>query len=67
MNQPTAPEMRRPYAPTSNVIAVIQRGRSRNLPDRVDDDFLNLAGVNTTGSIGRRVSFALRFLGLDCR
>lgn len=64
MNQPTAPEMRRPYAPTSNVIAVIQRGRSRNLPDRVDDDFLNLAGVNTTGSIGRRVSFALRFLGL---
>ena len=51
MNQPTAPEMRRPYAPTSNVIAVIQRGRSRT-SDRVDDDFLNLAGVNTTGSIG---------------
>lgn len=56
--------MRRPYAPPSNVIAVFKRARSRNLPDHVNADFLNLAGVSTTGSIGRRVAYALRFLGL---
>lgn len=52
----------RPYAPPSNVIAVLHRLRSRNLPERVDDDYLRDANI-PDGSISRTL-FALRFLGL---
>ena len=30
----------RPYAPPSNVVTVLQRLRSINLPDRIDTDYL---------------------------
>jgi hypothetical protein len=57
------PEPRqRPYAPPSNVIAVVQRARSRNLRDRIDSDFMRLAGVPDRAH--NRVATALRFLGL---
>ncbi len=52
----------RPYPPTSNVIGVLHRLRSRNLPERIDIDYLRDAGI-PEGSI-HRVAFALRFLGL---
>ncbi|MGH7961478.1 MAG: DUF5343 domain-containing protein [Candidatus Binatia bacterium] len=52
----------RPYAAPSNVIDILKRIRSRNLPDRVDSDYLRAAGV-PDGSI-YRVVFALRFLDL---
>jgi hypothetical protein len=52
----------RPYAPPANVKAVLQRARSRNLPDRIDSDFMRLAGVPDRSH--NRVAVALRFLGL---
>jgi hypothetical protein len=52
----------RPYAAPSNVIDILKRLRSRNLPDRIDADYLRAAGV-PDGSI-YRVVFALKFLGL---
>ena len=52
----------RPYAPPANVIAVLKRARSRNLPERIDSDFLRLAEVPEPSH--RRVTVALRFLGL---
>ena len=52
----------RPYPPPSNVIDVLQRLRSRNLPERVDNEYLRDAGI-PEGSIGRTM-FAFRFLGL---
>lgn len=52
----------RPYAPPSNVLAVLHRLRSRNLPERIDAEFLRDASVSE-GTI-HRVAFALRFLGL---
>lgn len=58
----SAPETNRPYPPPSNVIAVLNRLRSRNLSERIDADYLRDAGV-PEGTI-HRVSFALRFLGL---
>lgn len=61
MEGPISPA-NRPYPPPSNVIAVIQRLRSRNLPERTDVEYLRDAGV-PEGSIGR-VAFALRFLGV---
>jgi len=57
----THEEGRRPYAAPSNVVAVLQRVRSRNLPETVDDDFLRLAEV-PDAAFGR-VKEALRFLG----
>lgn len=53
---------RRPYTPPSNVTGVLQRLRSRNLPDRVDAEYLRDAGV-PEGTITRTL-FALEFLGL---
>jgi hypothetical protein len=53
---------RRPYAATANVLAVINRARSRNLPDSVGNDFLRIAGV--PDAVFGRVTEALRFLGL---
>ena len=60
--EPVAPDSNRPYAPPSNVAAILQRLRSRNLPERVDADYLRDAGVSE-GTISRTL-FALRFLGL---
>lgn len=53
---------KRPYAPASNVIAVLQRLRSRNLPERIDTNFLVDAGI--TESLVQRVESALEFLNL---
>ena len=52
----------RPYPPPSNVIAVLERLRSRNLPDIVDGEFLRDAGV--PDGTNTRTLFALRFLSL---
>src|SRR5205807_2294435 len=59
----TEPEdRRRPYASPSNVISVLQRVRSRNLPEKIDYDFLRIAGVGD--AVFGRVTDALRFLDL---
>ena len=55
-------EARRPYASPSNVTQVIHRARSRNLPDKVDEDFLRIRGNWRSGP--RSLLEALRFLGL---
>jgi hypothetical protein len=55
-------ERNRPYAPPSNVVAVLQRLRTRNLPDRIDNEYLRDAGI-PEGTITRTL-FAMRFLGL---
>ena len=60
--QPTAPETNRPYPPPSNVTAVLQRLRTRNMPERVDIEYLRDANV-PEGTLTRTM-FALRFLGL---
>lgn len=52
----------RPYTPPSNVTAVLQRLRSRNLPERVDSEYLRDA--NIPEGTNSRTLFALRFLGL---
>ena len=38
-------EERRPYAPSANVIAVLRRARTRNLPPQIDEAFFNIANV----------------------
>jgi hypothetical protein len=53
---------KRPYAATANVTGVIQRTRTRNLPEKVDSDFIRLAGVPE--AVIHRVASALKFLGL---
>lgn len=53
---------RRPYAATSNVLAVLNRARSRNLPDVIGNDFLRIAGIPE--NVFGRVAEAIRFLGL---
>jgi hypothetical protein len=55
-------DRQRPYAAPANVFSVLQRLRSRNLPERIDDDLLRLAGV-PEGAM-HRVHTAYRFLGL---
>ncbi|HSW41792.1 MAG TPA: DUF5343 domain-containing protein [Patescibacteria group bacterium] len=60
MNPPA--DRQRPYAAAANVIAVLRRVRARNLPDRIDNDFLRVAGVPE--NVFGRVTNALRFLGL---
>ena len=55
-------ERNRPYTPPSNVAAVLQRLRTRNLPDRIDNEYLRDAGI-PEGTINRTL-FAMRFLGL---
>ena len=52
----------RPYTPPSNVVAILQRLRARNLPDRIDNEYLRDAGI-PEGTVTRTL-FALRFLGL---
>jgi hypothetical protein len=61
MHGDTEPQQR-PYAAPANIIAVLKRVRSRNLPERIDSDFLRLAEVPEASY--RRVTVALRFLGL---
>jgi Family of unknown function (DUF5343) len=56
------PDRRRPYAAAANVVGVLARIRGRNLPDRIDNDFLRLAGVPEI--VYGRVNEALRFIGL---
>ena len=51
----------RPYPPPSNTIAVLHRLRTRNLPDRIDNEYLRDAGI-PEGTISRTL-FAMRFLG----
>jgi hypothetical protein len=53
---------KRPYAAPANVIGVVKRSRTRNLPDKVDSDFIRLAGVPE--AVIHRVASALKFLGL---
>jgi len=55
-------EQFRPYAAPSNVIAVIDRARTRNLPETVNNEFLRIAGVPE--AVFGRVMQALRFLNL---
>lgn len=52
----------RPYPPPSNVTAVLQRLRTRNLPEQIDSEYLRDAGI-PDGTISRTL-FAMRFLGL---
>jgi len=52
----------RPYAPPSNVTSILQRVRSRNLPERIDPEYLRDAGI-PEGTV-HRTFFALKFLGL---
>lgn len=53
---------KRPYAAASNVIAVLDRCRSRNLPPEIDDDFLRVAQIPDV--VFGRVKQALKFLDL---
>lgn len=55
-------EEKRPYAAAANVFGALNRCRTRNLPDKIDNDFIRLAGVPEV--VLNRVSGTLRFLGL---
>lgn len=55
-------ENNRPYPPPSNLISVLHRLQSRNLPDRIDVEYLRDASI-PEGTLTRTL-FALRFLGL---
>lgn len=52
----------RPYAAPANMVAVISRVRTRNVPETINNDFLRIAGV--PDAVFGRVMQALRFLGL---
>ena len=52
----------RPYASRSNVIGVLNRVRSRNVPELVNNDLLRIAGMPE--AVFGRVTQALRFLNL---
>lgn len=52
----------RPYGPPANVTTVLSRLRSRNLPERIDAEYLRDAGVSE-GTLSRTL-FGLRFLRL---
>lgn len=53
---------RRPYAATANIVGVIERARTRNLPDVINNEFLRIAGVPEV--VFGRVTEAIFFLGL---
>lgn len=55
-------ETNRPYTPPSNLLSVLQRIRSRNLPETIDLEYLRDAGI-PEGTV-HRTFFALRFLKL---
>jgi len=52
----------RPYPPPSNVVTLLHRLRSRNLPEQIDAEYLRDSGI-PEGTIARTL-FAMRFLGL---
>ena len=56
------PDTNRPYAPPSNLVALLQRLRSRNLPERIDADYLRDAGISE-GTLSRAL-FAMRYIRL---
>ncbi len=56
------PSSNRPYPPPSSVAALLARLRSRNLPERIDAEYLRDAGI--PDSLNARTLFGLRFLGL---
>ena len=58
----TTTEDRRPYAPSANVVAVLYRARTRNLPPKIDDAFFDIADVPK--SAHGLVRETLQFLGL---
>jgi hypothetical protein len=60
--QPHATSNRRPYAAPANVVAVLQRCRSRNLPEVIDNDFFRVVGISDI--VFGRVREALGFMGL---
>jgi hypothetical protein len=62
IRQPDQPGPRRPYAASANVIAVLTRIRSRNLPVAVNNDFLRIANIGP--AVFGRVTETLQFLRL---
>ena len=52
----------RPYAPPANVVKLLQRLRSVNIPEVIDSDYL--AALGFSRAIASRVLGAMRFLGL---
>jgi hypothetical protein len=52
----------RPYAAPANVIATIERCRSRNLPPQINNDFLRVVGIPEV--VLSRVLQTFKFLGL---
>ncbi|HVA21103.1 MAG TPA: DUF5343 domain-containing protein [Candidatus Micrarchaeia archaeon] len=56
------PLTERPYAAAANVVTVLTRIRSRNLPDTIGDDFYRVCGIGEF--VFGRVTRALTFLGL---
>jgi hypothetical protein len=57
-----AAEDRRPYAATANIVGVLQRARTRNLPEVIDDEFFRI--VEVPDVVFGRVREGLRFLGM---
>jgi len=55
-------EERRPYAAAANIVAVLARTKMRNLPPKIDEDFLQLASIPDISH--GRVTEALQFLDL---
>ncbi|MGI8872028.1 MAG: DUF5343 domain-containing protein [Candidatus Limnocylindria bacterium] len=55
-------DQRRPYAAAANVLAVLDRARRVNLPERINADFFGLVGIPEVSR--GRVTEALRFLGI---
>jgi hypothetical protein len=55
-------EKRRPYAATANVVSILNRVRTRNLPGKIDGEFYRLAGA--PDQVAGRIAQALTFLGL---
>ena len=53
---------KRPYPPPANMTSILHRLRSRNLPERIDTEYLRDASI-PEGTIARTL-FAMRFLGL---
>ena len=52
----------RPYPPPSNMVALLGRLRSRNLPEHIDADYLRDAGISE-GTVSRAL-ISVHFLGL---
>jgi len=55
-------QSKRPYAAAANVLAVLNRARTRNLPDTINGEFYRLCGIGE--AVHGRVAQALTFLGL---